>query len=70
MIYLVKYHTAGDRKVAEQDGHDVLLRGPQTRRVKASNATRAISTVVNHLKSVGEISSKADVTIREVTVVA
>lgn len=70
MIYLVKYHTSEDRKTAEQDGRDVLTYEPQTRRVKSSNATRAISTVVNHLKSVGEISSKADVTIREVTVVA
>ena len=70
MIYLVKYHTSEDRKAAEQDGRDVFTFEPQTRRVKASNATRAISAVVNHLKAVDEISTKSDVIIREVTVVA
>lgn len=43
---------------------------PEVARVRASNATRAISQVVNNLKAEGRIQGKADVVIVEAKVVA
>lgn len=43
---------------------------PFTRRVSASDATRAISQVINTLKTDGEINSKSDLKVLEAKVVA
>lgn len=44
-------------------------REPFNFRVSASDATRAISQVVNMLKSTGEIAAKSDVKVLEVKLV-
>lgn len=49
---------------------EFALLAPQVMRVRASNATRAISAAINQLKSAGRISSKAEVVILEARVVA
>lgn len=41
---------------------------PSVRRVKASNATRAISSVVNDLKAAGVITGKGDIVVLEAKV--
>lgn len=49
---------------------EFALLAPQVMRVRASNATRAISTAINQLKSAGHISSKAEIVVLEARVVA
>lgn len=49
---------------------EFALLAPQVMRVRASNATRAISTTINQLKAAGHISSKAEIVVLEARVVA
>lgn len=49
---------------------EFALLAPQVMRVRASNATRAISTAINQLKAAGHISSKAEIVVLEARVVA
>lgn len=49
---------------------EFALLAPQVMRVRASNATRAISTAINQLKAAGRISSKAEIVVLEARVVA
>lgn len=66
MNYLVSYKIRNN----ELSDREFALLTPQVMRVRASNATRAISAATNQLKSAGHISSKAEVTILEARVVA
>lgn len=43
---------------------------PSVGRIRASNATRAISAFINEQKNAGKISGKADIVILEAKVVA
>lgn len=49
---------------------EFALLAPQVMRVRASNATRAISAATNQLKSAGHIFSKAEIVVLEARVVA
>lgn len=66
MNYAISYKLRNN----ELSDKEFALLAPQVMRVRASNATRAISTAINHLKSAGHISSKAEVVILEARVVA
>ena len=66
MNYAISYNLRN----SELSDKEFALLAPQVMRVRASNATRAISTAINQLKSAGHISSKAEVTILEARVVA
>lgn len=68
MIYLVKYKRRKELETWKTQGIDGDLKPPTARRVKASDATRAISRLVNDLKASGDIYSKGDVKIIEVSV--
>ncbi len=66
MNYAISYKLRNN----ELSDKEFALLAPQVMRVRASNATRAISTAINQLKSAGHISSKAEVVILEARVVA
>ena len=66
MNYAVSYKLRNN----DLSDKEFALIAPQIMRVRASNATRAISAAINQLKSAGHISSKAEVVILEARVVA
>ena len=66
MNYVVSYKLRNN----ELSEREFALLNPQVMRVRASNATRAISTAINQLKSAGHISSKAEIVVLEARVVA
>lgn len=68
MNYLITYRLRND--IADLSASEIGAIEPKKRRVRAANATRAISAVVNDLKNAGDISGKADVIILEAKVVA
>lgn len=68
MNYLITYRLRND--IADLSASEIGATDPKHRRTRASNATRAISAVVNDLKNAGEISGKADIVILEAKVVA
>lgn len=68
MAYAVSYtlrSAEADKSLAE-----VATIEPTVVRVKASNATRAISAVINQLKNDEIIKGKGDVIVKEAKVVA
>lgn len=68
MAYAVSYTLRSEE--ADKTPAEVATIEPTVVRVKASNATRAISAVVNQLKDEGVISGKGDAVIKEAKVVA
>ena len=66
MNYAISYKLRN----SELSEREFALLAPQVMRVRASNATRAISTAINQLKSAGHISSKAEIVVLEARVVA
>ena len=68
MAYAVSYTLRSEE--ADKTPAEVATIEPTVVRVKATNATRAISTVVNQLKNDGVISGKGDVIVKEAKVVA
>lgn len=66
MNYLVSYKFRN----SELSDKEFALLTPEVMRVRASSATRAISTATNQLKAAGHISSKAEVIVLEARVVA
>lgn len=66
MNYAISYKLRNN----ELSDREFALLAPQVMRVRASNATRAISTAINQLKSAGHISSKAEIVVLEARVVA
>lgn len=66
MNYLVSYKFRNN----ELSDKEFALLTPETMRVRAASATRAISTVTNQLKAAGHIFSKAEIVILEARVVA
>lgn len=68
MTYLISYHLRSN--IDGLSAKEAKEHQPLTSRVAASNATRAISSLVNDLKATGDINSKGDVIILEAKVVA
>ena len=66
MNYLVSYKFRNNNL----SDKEFALLTPEVMRVRASSATRAISTAINQLKAAGHISSKAEIVILEARVVA
>lgn len=66
MNYAISYKLRNN----ELSDKEFALLAPQVMRVRASNATRAISTAINQMKSAGHISSKAEIVVLEARVVA
>lgn len=66
MNYAISYKLRNN----ELSDKEFALLAPQVMRVRASSATRAISTATNQLKAAGHIFSKAEVVILEARVVA
>lgn len=68
MAYAVSYTLRSAE--AGKTPAEVATIEPTVVRVKASNATRAISAVVNQLKNDGTIDGKGEIIIKEAKVVA
>lgn len=68
MAYAVSYTLRSEE--ADKTPAEVATIEPTVVRVKATNATRAISTVINQLKNDGTINGKGDVIVKEAKVVA
>lgn len=68
MAYAVSYTLRSAE--ADKTPAEVATIEPTVVRVKATNATRAISTVINQLKNDGTINGKGDVIVKEAKVVA
>ena len=68
--YTVAYKLHKDKAEYELSDKEFEVMEPTLRRVSASNATRAISSIVNDLKRDHTIGTKNDVVIVEAKVVA
>lgn len=66
--YEVSYKFRADSQ--GQSASEIEAGEPTVNRVAASDATRAISQVINTLKTNGEITSKSDIKVLEAKVVA
>lgn len=66
--YAVSYKFRADNE--GRSASEVEAGEPMVNRVAASDATRAISQVINTLKTDGEITSKSDIKVLEAKVVA
>lgn len=66
MLYNILYKFRSE--LDSLSNEEKITSRPKCRRVKASNATRAISAAINELKNAGEIQSKSEVVILEAKV--
>lgn len=66
--YAVSYKFRADGE--GQSASEIEAGEPVVNRVSASDATRAISQVINTLKNDGEINSKSDIKVLEARIVA
>lgn len=68
MNYQITYHYTVD--TADMTPSEAAKVQPSHARIRASNATRAISAFVNEQKNAGKIENKTEIVILEAKVVA